>query len=122
MWMVYFFLSFLRVLGGNLVLCLRHGADSRGLAEIRHAYSFLHDYLRCGELSEGLAEQQKRIVVSALMSALWAVSEVLGKKQEHIMRFCTGICVMGQFPGCSRKTDTQLRHRYLCCGQLHGVS
>jgi len=76
MWMVYFLLSFLRVLGGNLVLCLRYGADSRGLVEIRHAYSFLHSYPRCGEFSECLAELQKRIVVSALVSALWTVVEV----------------------------------------------
>ena len=108
MWMVYFFLSFLRVLGGNLVLCLRHGADSRGLAEIRHAYSFLHSYLCCGEVSGSLAELQKRIVVSASGIALWAVPEVLAEKQKRVTRFCTGICVMGQFQGFSRKTDTFL--------------
>ena len=112
MWMVCFFLSFLRVSGGNSVLCLSCGADSRGLVEIRHAYSFLHSYLRCG----GLVELQKRIVVSASGSALWAVSEVLAKKQKRIMRFCTGICVMVQFQGFIRKTDTHLPHRYLCCG------
>ena len=35
--MVYLFLSFLRVLVGCLVLCLRYVAGSGGLAEIRNA-------------------------------------------------------------------------------------
>ena len=37
MLMVQFFLSFLRVVGGHLVLCLRYVADSWGLSEIRNA-------------------------------------------------------------------------------------
>ena len=37
MLMVQFFLSFLRVAGGHLVLCLHYVADSWGLAEIRNA-------------------------------------------------------------------------------------
>ena len=69
-------------------------------------------------ISECLAELQKRIVVSALVSALWAVVQVLAEKQKRIVRFCAGICVMGHFQGCSRKTDTQLLHRYLCCGAV----
>jgi hypothetical protein len=124
MWMVYFLLSFLRVLGGNLVLCLRYGADSRGLVEIRHAYSFLHSYLCCGEFSECLAELQKRIVVSALASvlcgqwcrfkqktrnascvsaqesALWGSSR--GAAEKQIRNSCIGICVVGQLHGVAR--------------------
>jgi len=88
----------------------------KGLVEIRHTHSFLGSYLRCG----GLAELQKRIVVSASGSALWAGPEVLAKKQQRIMQFCTGICVMGQFQGFIRKTDTHLPHRYLCCGVVAG--
>jgi len=46
--------------------------------------------------SRGLAEKQKRIVVSAYVSVLWGTSRGFSRKDETFGRSCIGVYVLGQ--------------------------